>query len=115
MRIRLLRLRLRRGWRQGQKQVENLSQEAEQQIEQHLFKRFGRLLPIRRFVFGWVGLLVLLTGGVVATTATVSVAMIAGCDDDTSSGFYPDIGVASPRDLSVPNDLSAPNDLTSHD
>jgi hypothetical protein len=56
-----------------------------------------------------------LTGGVVATTATVSVAMIAGCDDDTTmSGFYPDIGVPPIHDMAVPRDLS-PVDLPAHD
>ena len=56
-----------------------------------------------------------LTGGVVAATATVSVVMISGCDDDTSTGFYPDIGVLSPPDMSVRHDLSSPDDLTSRD
>ena len=61
-----------------------------------------------------------LTGGAVAATATVSVAMISGCDaNDMLPGNYPDIGV--PRDMGIPNDLSAvpdllpPNDLTSQD
>jgi hypothetical protein len=55
-----------------------------------------------------------MTSGAIAATATVSVAMISGCDDDTSSAFYPDIGVP-PIDLSVPHDLSSPDDLTSRD
>jgi hypothetical protein len=50
-----------------------------------------------------------LTGGAIATTAVVSVAMISGCDDDTSMGFYPDIGVPPIHDMSIPHDL------TSHD
>jgi len=66
MRTRLIRLRFRRRLRKGQQQVEDLSVQAEQQIERHLFRRFERLLPIRRFLIGWLGLLVLLIGGMIA-------------------------------------------------
>ncbi len=65
MQPRLIRLRLRRHFRKGQRQVEDLSTQAEQGIEEHLFKRFERLLPVRRFVFSWVGLLLLLITGLV--------------------------------------------------
>jgi peptide/nickel transport system substrate-binding protein len=60
MQMRLIRRLFRRGLRKSQRQVEELSVQAEQQIERHLFKRFGRLAQIRRFVFAWTGLLVLL-------------------------------------------------------
>jgi hypothetical protein len=50
-----------------------------------------------------------LTGGAVATIATVSVLTVSGCDnssDDTSEdmsfGHYPDIGLAPGGDLSSP-------------
>jgi peptide/nickel transport system substrate-binding protein len=56
-------LRFRRRIRLGQQQVEDLGSQAEKQIERHLFRRFDRLLPIRRFVLSWLGLLVLLVGG----------------------------------------------------
>jgi peptide/nickel transport system substrate-binding protein len=65
MKARLLRLRLRRGLRVGRRQVEDLSDRVEDHIEQDLLKRFGRLLPIRRFVIGWTGLLILLIAGVI--------------------------------------------------
>jgi peptide/nickel transport system substrate-binding protein len=72
MRTRFIRLRFRRRIRKGQQQVEDLGVQAEQQIERHLFKRFGRLLPIRRFVAAWLGLLLLLIGGVVAQNLALS-------------------------------------------
>ncbi len=66
MRFRLLRLRFRRKFRKSQRQIEGLGTQAEQQLEEHFFKRFERLLPIRRFVAGWVLLLILLIAGVLA-------------------------------------------------
>ncbi len=63
---RLIRLRWRRQLRKGQRQVEDLSTQAEQGIEEHLFKRFEHLLPVRRFVLSWLGLLLLLIGALVA-------------------------------------------------
>src|SRR5271154_805240 len=62
---RLIRLRFKRRLRRGQQQVEDLGVQAEQGIEQHLFKRFERLVPIRRFVAGWLSLLILLIAAVV--------------------------------------------------
>jgi peptide/nickel transport system substrate-binding protein len=72
MQFRLLRLRFRRHIRRSQKQVEELSSQAEQQLEQHFFNRFDRLLSIRRFLIGWIGLLLLLIGGVVAQNLALS-------------------------------------------
>jgi peptide/nickel transport system substrate-binding protein len=72
MKTRLLRLRFRRSLRKGKRQVEGFGTQAEQQIEQHLFKRIGRLLPVRRFVFAWVGLLTLLIGALVIQTVSLS-------------------------------------------
>lgn len=57
---RFTKVRMRRHWRKSQRQVEDLSSQAEQQIEQHLYKRFDRLMPVKRFVTAWVGLVVLL-------------------------------------------------------
>jgi peptide/nickel transport system substrate-binding protein len=72
MRLRLIRLRFRRHIRRSQKQVEELGNQAEQQLEQHFFDRFDRLLPVRRFLIGWLGLLVLLIGSVLAQNLTLS-------------------------------------------
>ena len=72
MRLRLIRLRFRRRLRKGQQQVEDLSQQAEQSIEQHFFRRFGRLGTVRRFVIGWLLLIVLLIGALVAQNFLLS-------------------------------------------
>lgn len=72
MRLKLIRLRFRRRLRKGQQQVEDFSVQAEQQIEQHFFKRFNRLASVKRFVAGWLTLLVLLIGGLVAQNILLS-------------------------------------------
>ncbi len=72
MRTRLIRLRFRRRLRKGQQQAEGLGQQAEQQIERHLYRRFENLRPIRRFLFAWIGLVVLLIGAVIAQTLSLS-------------------------------------------
>jgi peptide/nickel transport system substrate-binding protein len=72
MRPRLIRLRFGRRLRKGQQQVEDLGTQAEQNIERHLFKRFGRLKPIRRFLAGWLGLLGLLIAGLVIQNLSLS-------------------------------------------
>lgn len=72
MRFRLIRLRFRRRIRKGQQQVEDLSQQAEQHIENHFFRRFGRLVPVRRFVIGWVSLILLIVGLLVTQNISLS-------------------------------------------
>lgn len=66
------KLRFRRSVRMRQKQVSNFSDEAEQQLDQHFFRRLERLVPVRRFVVVWMLLSVLLIGGVVAQTFALS-------------------------------------------
>lgn len=72
MQFRRLRLRFRRQLRQGQKQVEGFSSQAEQNIDRHLFKRFGRLTAVRRFVICWVLLFILIIGGLVVQNIGLS-------------------------------------------
>lgn len=72
MQTRLIRLRFRRRLRKGQRHVGDLSIQAEQGIEQHVFKRFDRLIHVRRFVFSWTGLVVLLICGLVAQNLSLS-------------------------------------------
>ncbi|HEY4963094.1 MAG TPA: peptide ABC transporter substrate-binding protein [Candidatus Saccharimonadales bacterium] len=72
MRLRLIRLRLRRRLHLGQRQVEDLSQQAEQNIDKHLFRRFDRLYKVRRFVIGWLCLMVILVVGVSIQTYLLS-------------------------------------------
>jgi peptide/nickel transport system substrate-binding protein len=72
MQMRLMRLRFRRRLRQRQQQVGGLGQQAEQNIERHLFRRFENLNAIRRFLFAWLGLMILLIGGVVIQIISLS-------------------------------------------
>jgi peptide/nickel transport system substrate-binding protein len=66
MRLRLIRLRFRRSIRKSQQQFEDIGQQAERGIERHIFKRIGHLARVRRFVIGWLLLMVLLIGGLIA-------------------------------------------------
>lgn len=68
MRFRPLRLRFRKRFRKSQKQVEDFSAQTEKSIETHIFGRFSRLLPVRRFVISWLLLLVVLIAGVLVQT-----------------------------------------------
>lgn len=72
MKLRRLRLRFRRIFRKQQRQVENLGAHTEEQIETHLIKRFGRLIAVRRFVIGWLALVILLIGGLVGQNIALS-------------------------------------------
>jgi len=72
MQLRHLRLRFRRGWRQSQRQVEGLGSQAEKNLEQLFFRRYDRLLPVRRFVIAWLALICLLIAGLVAQNISLS-------------------------------------------
>jgi len=63
---RAFKLRFRRRLRLRKLQVEELGQQAEQQLERNFFKRLERLADVRRFVVTWLALLTLLTGCVIA-------------------------------------------------
>jgi peptide/nickel transport system substrate-binding protein len=63
---RAFKLRFRRRLRLRKRQVEELSLQAEQQLERNFFKRLERLVDVRRFVLSWLVLLVLLAGILVA-------------------------------------------------
>ncbi len=67
-----LQLRLLRRFHKSQRQVEQLSTQAEEQISENLVKRFSRLAPIRRFIFGWLGLMILLIGALVIQNILLS-------------------------------------------
>src|ERR1039458_10122265 len=72
MRFRLIRLRFRRHWRQSQRQVEDLGSHAEQHLEENLVQRLEHLMPIRRFMIGWLVLVCLLIGAVVVQNVELS-------------------------------------------
>lgn len=69
---RTTKLRWRRRFKRSQKHVETLGVNAEQGLEEHLFKRLARLGDVRRFVASWILLLVLLIGGLVVQTRALS-------------------------------------------
>ena len=71
-RQRAMRLRLRRQLRIQKQQVEELSAQAEQRLENDFFKRLERLGLVKRFVTSWMLLVVLLIGIVVAQTRFLS-------------------------------------------
>lgn len=72
MQTRRSRPNLARRLRVGIGQAKGLSLQAEQQFEKNLVGRFEKLNPVRRFVAGWVGLLILLLIGLVIQTLALS-------------------------------------------
>jgi peptide/nickel transport system substrate-binding protein len=62
------KLRFRRSVRMRQRQVTNIGEEAEIQLDQHFFHRLDRLIPVRRFVLSWLLLVLLLISGVLVQT-----------------------------------------------
>ncbi|HVX47925.1 MAG TPA: ABC transporter substrate-binding protein [Candidatus Saccharimonadales bacterium] len=73
MRLRLLRLRFRRRFHIGQRQVGNLGSQTEKNFDRHFVKRLNNLTPpVRRFVAAWVLLLVLLIGALFVQNIALS-------------------------------------------
>lgn len=64
MQFHLFRLKFRRRFRAQRRQVERLSLEAEERIEERFFKRLNRLTQVRRFIAIWVVFLLFLFAGV---------------------------------------------------
>jgi peptide/nickel transport system substrate-binding protein len=60
-----LKLKWRRVLRKRTRQAGEISSNTDQNIEKHFVKRLARLPKVRRFLFGWICLLVLLSVGVV--------------------------------------------------
>lgn len=69
---RTTKLRWRRKFRRSRKQVEGIGVQAEEQLEQHLFRRLAHLADVRRFVASWILLLVLLSGILALQTRALS-------------------------------------------
>lgn len=63
---RAFKLRVRRRVRLRQRQVEAFGLQAEEQLENNLFRRLGRFRDVRRFILTWLLLVVLLGGCVIA-------------------------------------------------
>lgn len=66
MQFKRLRRVVTKQVRHQQKQAEAFSVNAEKGLERHLFRRFARLKPVRRFIFTWVALMVLVVGCLIA-------------------------------------------------
>lgn len=66
------KLRLRRVLRRRQKQVEAATAAAEKQFDKNLIGRFDRLVHVRRFVFGWLALVVLISLCTIMQTLALS-------------------------------------------
>ncbi len=71
-RKRAFKLRLRRHLRLQKRQVEAISANAEQRLEDDFFKRLERLSLVKRFIGSWLLLVVLLIGCVIAQTRALS-------------------------------------------
>ncbi|MCA9333037.1 peptide ABC transporter substrate-binding protein [Candidatus Saccharibacteria bacterium] len=61
---RTTKLRWRRKFRIKKRQVEDMGSQAEEHFEKHFFKRLARLSGVRRFVIGWIVLLLFCAGGI---------------------------------------------------
>lgn len=69
---RATRLRWRRRFRRSRRQVEDIGVQAEEHLERNVIRRLGRLYEVRRFVLGWLVLLSVLIGLVVAQLNALS-------------------------------------------
>lgn len=69
---RTTKLRWRRLLRRGRRHVENIGEQAEQQLEEQFIGRLGRLWQVRRFLVSWFALLTLMIGLLVAQTRSLS-------------------------------------------
>lgn len=72
MKYRRIKLRFRRRLRKQQQRVEDISSQAEKHIDIHLFKRFGSLSKVRRDIFSWLILMILVIGLLVAQNISLS-------------------------------------------
>ncbi len=69
---RATKLRWRRRVKRSQQHVGNLGEQAEERLDKHFFKRLNRFIGIRRFVFSWILLFVLIGSGIVAQMRALS-------------------------------------------
>src|SRR3989344_3589900 len=66
------KLRFRRMFRRRRKQAIDLSYATEDNLDRYIFRRLMRLVQVRGLIFGWVGLLVVVSMGVVLQTGALS-------------------------------------------
>ncbi len=65
---RTTKLRWRRRVRRSRQHVEDIGLQTEESLERHFFRRLTRLLGVRRFIGGWLLLMLLLVTGVIMQT-----------------------------------------------
>jgi hypothetical protein len=65
---RTTKLRIRRGFKRRQRQLEDIGSQTEANLDRHFFRRLGRLYDVRRFIAAWILLLVLLVTATVMQT-----------------------------------------------
>lgn len=82
---RTTRLRWRRKFRRKKNQATEIGVQAEESFDKHFTRRIGRLSEVRRFVIGWIALVVLCIGGVAYQMRQLS--------DDFQTTVYADGGV----------------------
>lgn len=80
------RLKVRRRFKLRKRKVQDASKQAEAAVNKHFFRRLNRFLYVRRFVFSWVLLLVLMGGGVIVQNK--SLTNIYQEETPTSGGSY---------------------------
>ncbi len=60
-----LRLKVRRKFRKQKRQVEDITLQADDSLDKHVFRRMGRLYRVRRFVAAWTALVLMIGIGAV--------------------------------------------------
>lgn len=66
------KLRWRRRVKRSTHQAHEFGQQAEKGLDKYFFRRLDHIVGVRRFMFAWILLVVLLAGGVVAQTRALS-------------------------------------------
>lgn len=66
------KLRLRRIFRRHRRQVEDIGIATEQSLDRHIFRRLMKVVDVRRFILGWIGLLLVLIAGVILQSRALS-------------------------------------------
>lgn len=66
------KVKARRVFRSRKRQVGDLTESASQHIDRHVFRRLNNFAEVGRFMIAWVLLLIVLTGGVIYQTRSLS-------------------------------------------
>ena len=102
------RIRVRRRVRRSRKQMADISQTANKQLDRHIFRRWQNLKNAKRFIVGWLGLIILLVVGVVVQTKALDNYYLSS--NPVAGGVYTEGIVGS---FSNANPIYAVNDVDS--